>query len=307
MRLAAGPDPIQAFTIASGCAVVIAVLLLASWYLCRNRKVASYPGIYPENQRCPRDWVPETGLRISKSSPDISSHASLNSEGSPSRAAAAKRVFQISCGRQWTLPTVPQRHLSFQRMLSHRLDMSNIEFTVQSIKHKEQPELGSIKPELYKQVGVVQKELCKQGGAVRVVQTGECCPDRGVQTGGCVQTELYKQVGIVRFVQTGGCRQSCTNRWVSSELYKQVGAVRVVQTGGCRQSCTNRWVPSELYKQVGVVRVVQTGGCCQSCTNRWVPPELYKQMGAVRVVQTGGCRQSCTNRWVPSRQSCTSR
>ena len=177
---AAGPDPIQAFAIASGCAVVIAVLLLASWYLCRNRKVASYPGTYPEKQPYPREWVPETGLRISKSSPDISSHASLISEGSPSRAAAAKRVFQITCGRQWTLPTVPQRHLSFQRMLSHRLDMSNIEFTVQSIKHKEQPELGSIKPELYKQVnwpGSIKPELYKQ-----------------VNWPGSVKPELYKQV-----------------------------------------------------------------------------------------------------------------
>lgn len=134
-------------------AAVLAVGALASWYVCR-RHVTSYPPICPEKQTSfsRGTWRPEKGLRISKSSPDISSHASLSSEESlPSRAVAKKGVFQVNT-RQWTLPTVPQRHLTFQRMLSHRLDLSNIEFSVQSIKHKEQPELGTIKPELYKQV-----------------------------------------------------------------------------------------------------------------------------------------------------------
>ena len=49
------------------------------------------------------------------------------------------------------MPTVPQRHLSFQRQLSHKLDLSNIEFTIHSVKYKEQPNMGIIKPELYRQ------------------------------------------------------------------------------------------------------------------------------------------------------------
>ena len=56
--------------------------------------------------------------------------------------------------RQWTLPTVSHRHQTFQRMLSHQVNMSNIEFTVQAVKQKEQPDLGIIKPELYKQASV---------------------------------------------------------------------------------------------------------------------------------------------------------
>ncbi|XP_076445768.1 synaptotagmin-10-like [Babylonia areolata] len=163
-----GLDPLSTFAIASGSAVALAVILLASWLLCRRRRKlltpypGIYPGIYPEKGApYPREWVPDTGLRISKSSPDISSHASLSTEASPTYGGGGagggsgkKRVYQISGGRQWTLPAVPQRHLSFQRMLSHRLDLSNIQFSVQSIKHKEQPELGAIKPELYKQASV---------------------------------------------------------------------------------------------------------------------------------------------------------
>lgn len=38
----------------------------------------------------------------------------------------------------------------FQRQLSHKLDLSNVEFTIQSVKYKEQPE-ATIKPELYRQ------------------------------------------------------------------------------------------------------------------------------------------------------------
>ncbi|KAK7488978.1 hypothetical protein BaRGS_00019782, partial [Batillaria attramentaria] len=147
------PNSILVFGIVSGAACLLAVALIASWYIYKKKKASSYPGIHPEKQSVfHRDWVPETGLRISKSSPDISSHCSLSTEDSPG-GRPKKGVFQITT-RQWTLPTVPQRHLSFQRMLSHRLDLSNIEFTVQSIKHKEQPELGSIKPELYKQASV---------------------------------------------------------------------------------------------------------------------------------------------------------
>lgn len=150
-----GPDPIQVFAIASACAIIVAVVFLASWYLCRLRKTPVFSGTSQDKIPFAKAWVPETGLRISKSSPDIASLSSQSTESaSPVRGPTSKRVFQISCGRQWTLPSVPQRHLSFQRMLSHRLDLSNIQFSVHSIKHKEQPELGSIKPELYKQASV---------------------------------------------------------------------------------------------------------------------------------------------------------
>lgn len=56
--------------------------------------------------------------------------------------------------RQSTLPTVSERHISFQRSLSHKLDLSDVEFSVHSLPHKEQPSLGRIKPELYKQASI---------------------------------------------------------------------------------------------------------------------------------------------------------
>jgi hypothetical protein len=52
------------------------------------------------------------------------------------------------------MPTVSQRHQLFHRQLSHQIDLSKIEFSVQSAKHSEQPNLGVIKPELYKQASI---------------------------------------------------------------------------------------------------------------------------------------------------------
>ena len=46
---------------------------------------------------------------------------------------------------------MPQRHQSFQRQLSNKLDLSNVEFTIQSVKYKEQPAKDKIRPELYRQ------------------------------------------------------------------------------------------------------------------------------------------------------------
>ena len=48
------------------------------------------------------------------------------------------------------MPIVPQRHLSFQRQLTHKLDLSNsVDFEIHSVKYREQPQ--KIKPELYRQ------------------------------------------------------------------------------------------------------------------------------------------------------------
>ncbi|KAL8599128.1 hypothetical protein ACOMHN_007844 [Nucella lapillus] len=146
------------------------------------------PSSSPDLQLGPAGSPPYSGspgagrspsLRISKSTPDLCSvgkgstqklRKGLASEEPPTTSSSSssssatlptvndtredkKRMFQVS-GGQRTLPSMPQRHLSFQRMLSHRLDLSGVEFTVHSFKHKEQPELGNIKPELYKQASV---------------------------------------------------------------------------------------------------------------------------------------------------------
>lgn len=93
------------------------------------------------------------GVPISWSYPDIVSHSAEANKAAATASGSKKSIFQIA-NRQWTLPNVPQRHQNFKRMLSHRLNLSQIEFTVQSVKQKEQPDLGVIKPELYKQASV---------------------------------------------------------------------------------------------------------------------------------------------------------
>ncbi|XP_076370305.1 synaptotagmin-10-like [Tachypleus tridentatus] len=58
--------------------------------------------------------------------------------------------------RQTTLPTVPTRHQTFQRQLSHRIDIYDVPFEVCNKSPRETPSVGEIKPELYK------KELVRQ-------------------------------------------------------------------------------------------------------------------------------------------------
>ncbi|ESP01100.1 synaptotagmin 9, partial [Lottia gigantea] len=130
-----------------GCSIlVLAILLSAAWYVCtrkiRRNNATNRIGDYTDVGLSPN-------VRISQSTPDLALDACPND-----KTASSKRgIFSVSA-RQWTLPTVSPRHMPFQRMLSHKLDLSNIEFTVQSFKHKEQPDIGSIKPELYKQASV---------------------------------------------------------------------------------------------------------------------------------------------------------
>ena len=152
-----------------GVALVAGMLMVAGWYFYRRRKgltllptTDSMTGL-PTKQWARPSYTPAGGgpISISRSYPDIhkSSSSSSSSGGvsnaSPANTGPGKKNIQIA-DRQWTLPTVSQRHQNFQRMLSHRLNLSNIEFTVQSNVRqcREQPELGGLKPELYKQASV---------------------------------------------------------------------------------------------------------------------------------------------------------
>ena len=87
-------------------------------------------------------------LKISQSVPDLVDDKKqiTNKEEKIGNSKYYKTVI-----KQSTLPTVSQRHLPFQRQLSHQLDLSNVDFTIQSVKYKEQPAVGSLKPELYRQ------------------------------------------------------------------------------------------------------------------------------------------------------------
>ncbi|XP_046556211.1 synaptotagmin-9-like isoform X1 [Haliotis rubra] len=144
-------DPIVVGSIA-GCGTLIAALVLAAaWFICKKKRPPLF--LDPDQMQFTHDYLSDRNIHISQSTPDLIEVNQTPPETASDKSPSKRGIFQIS-SRQWTLPTVPQRHQTFQRMLSHRLDLSNIEFSVQSIKHKEQPELGAIKPELYKQASV---------------------------------------------------------------------------------------------------------------------------------------------------------
>ena len=97
----------------------------------------------------PKHMQPQSSnLKISQSVPDLIDEKKqiTNKEEKIGNSKYYKTVI-----KQSTLPTVSQRHLPFQRQLSHQLDLSNVDFTIQSVKYKEQPAVGSLKPELYRQ------------------------------------------------------------------------------------------------------------------------------------------------------------
>ena len=80
-----------------------------------------------------------------------------SSSGPPSGAASPKKG--SPCGkifaRQSTVPLIPTQRLrqeAFrqQRQMSLQLNLANIEFSVKNVHRKEQPTLGTIRPELYR-------------------------------------------------------------------------------------------------------------------------------------------------------------
>jgi len=139
-------------------AVAITVALVSSvvgyvvWVACRARRPKRqvlWKKTYMEDSS--PESVLDHNLKISQSTPDLSVEG-VEFDGNVSRYSRAKSFFKAL--RQSTMPTVSQRHQLFHRHMSHQIDLSRIEFSVQSAKHIEQPNLGAIKPELYKQASV---------------------------------------------------------------------------------------------------------------------------------------------------------
>lgn len=142
--------------VTSGIAVVITVIVYMTWLYCKKKRHRFQWYESSDDDCSPNAIHASSHLKISQSTPELNKHF-LEDEG-----PGKKGVFKLTNVRQSTLPTVSQRHELFKRQLSHKLDLSNIEFQVQSVKHKEQPNLGVIKPELYKQVSIdsVKSEHC---------------------------------------------------------------------------------------------------------------------------------------------------
>ena len=128
--------------------VVIAVVGYIAWMVCRRRKRTLIWKKTFQDDSSPESTL-DRNVKISQSVPDLAAECGSFSE---SRYDQARSIFKSL--RQSTLPTVSPRHQNFNRQLSHKLDLSNIEFSVQSVKQKEQPKIGAIKPELYKQASI---------------------------------------------------------------------------------------------------------------------------------------------------------
>lgn len=106
-------------------------------------------------------------IKISQSTPDLIKPGDGGSNGGKPVPEVVKGEEKIGRShfktviKQSTLPTVPQRHQTFQRQLSHQLDLSSVDFTIHSMKYKEQPSAaGRFKPELYRQ-DAHEQQMCK--------------------------------------------------------------------------------------------------------------------------------------------------
>ena len=144
-----------------GVSSLVAVSIVAyCTYRCWHRKKGQHHQ-HHENQQSgastPENCLPSAlyptaslaaNLKISQSTPDLIDDPAYSMITAEEKIG--KRHFKTVI-KQTTLPALPQRHLSFQRQLSDKLDLSGVEFTIQSVKYKEQPQNDSIKPELYRQ------------------------------------------------------------------------------------------------------------------------------------------------------------
>ncbi|KAI5733029.1 hypothetical protein M8J76_006806 [Diaphorina citri] len=128
-----------------------AVLLAAVSYQCAAtwRWLRSLAGREGESSNdCDEESVKQSTMRISHSLPDL--HPDHLSETYVPDKSSKDKVL-----RQTTLPSVPTRHQTFQRQLSHRLDLEPVQFSICRLPSREQA-IGIIKPELY------SKEMLRQ-------------------------------------------------------------------------------------------------------------------------------------------------
>ncbi|KAK2141666.1 hypothetical protein LSH36_1059g02056 [Paralvinella palmiformis] len=150
--LAAISMPLFAALLGVSSLVAVSIVAYCTYRCCRVKKSHQKSGSpTPEKMSTPPSLCPTANpgnLKISQSTPDL-----MDDPGNSMTTAEEKigrRHFKTVI-KQSTLPALPQRHLTFQRQLSHKLDLSGVEFTIQSVKYKEQPENDTIKPELYRQ------------------------------------------------------------------------------------------------------------------------------------------------------------
>ncbi|KAJ9580044.1 hypothetical protein L9F63_004337, partial [Diploptera punctata] len=107
----------------------------------------------------------QAAIRISHSLPDLKPEPTRQ-EYVQDTKEAKKHVL-----RQTTLPSVPTRHQTFQRQLSHRLDLPNIQFSVCSLEHKPDSKIGIIK--LYKKEMLARQTSSDSSGTGEMEYCGK--------------------------------------------------------------------------------------------------------------------------------------
>ncbi|XP_074038065.1 synaptotagmin-10 [Leptinotarsa decemlineata] len=121
----------------------------ATWRWLRDRTCS-------KNIGCEDDFSnkQQTNIQISNSLPD------LQEQVKPTYVQEIKDIVAKKVLRQTTLPIVPDRHQTFQRQLSHRLDIpTDVKFSICALERNNSSMIGLIKPELYR------KELIRQASA----------------------------------------------------------------------------------------------------------------------------------------------
>ncbi|XP_069696983.1 synaptotagmin-10-like isoform X2 [Periplaneta americana] len=109
----------------------------------------------------------QAAIRISHSLPDLKTEP-IRQEYVQDPKDSKKHVL-----RQTTLPSVPTRHQTFQRQLSHRLELPNIQFSVCSLEHKPDSSIGLIKPELYKKEMLARQTSSDSSGTGEMEYCGK--------------------------------------------------------------------------------------------------------------------------------------
>ncbi|XP_019620801.1 PREDICTED: synaptotagmin-6-like [Branchiostoma belcheri] len=128
--------------------MILFIVVVYCWWRCYllswKRKNLSPDSTPPSS---PKDAGNEDGVKISLSSPDIPSE--FGSQDSMAGRDGKRLV------RQTTEPVASDRHTSFRRkMVDRHINFTSVDFTIQSVRRKEQPPVGQIRPELYKQPAV---------------------------------------------------------------------------------------------------------------------------------------------------------
>ncbi|XP_042866362.1 synaptotagmin-10-like [Penaeus japonicus] len=136
--------------------VAAALLVLVALYLTRTSTSSAFfrrdveTGLVSWGRG--RGLEGQAAVMISHSLPDLS------------RSVSQEQLLPVEnkkVARQTTLPTVPQRHASFQRQLSQRLHLDSIQFSVCNLEKKD--DLGLLKPELYRNELIRQASVESSG------------------------------------------------------------------------------------------------------------------------------------------------